>query len=257
VEPGTYQAQAVTQYDGKILLLEKSFDVGEPLIDITRVQAGPFHLGTIAKFDISLLNNWNQELKGVYGETKIWDSNGVAVNNYKTSVIDIPGSATKDIAAYWDTAGVNAGKFMISIRANYLGRSREKNFNLDVQQDQIKVSSLTGDVIGAGDAGPKPDMLFYIVPALAVVVIALYFFIKKRKDALKKKQHAESGDFLKSQPAIPVGGQKIPTDLKEYITFNLKQGISVSAIKGKLLEKGYDEKFIDSIILDSEDDAKK
>ena len=47
---------------------------------------------------------------------------------------------------------------------------------------------------------------------------------------------------------------KPKTDIKSYIKYNMSQGISIKAIKQKLIQKGYDEETIDKMILEIEDE---
>jgi hypothetical protein len=106
LNPGTYNAKAMVEYDNdKILVLEKDFDIGEPLIDIDSLSIGPFKLGTIAKFDISLSNKWNQDMLNIFADTEIRDDKGVLVETYRTSSVVLPSLGSAKLSSYWDTSG--------------------------------------------------------------------------------------------------------------------------------------------------------
>ncbi len=263
--PGTYTAQAIVEYDdGKIITLEKSFDVGEPLLEIESLKIGPFKLGTIARFDILIRNKWNQNINNVFGLTEIRDKNNQVVNNYKTASVDIPAGADKEISSYWDTKDVTPGDFSIGIRADYLGRVREKTYELSVKENEIIVNSMTGEVIGGKEK--SNSSLFAIGLVISLLIGAVSFaIIKKNKETPAKKEGVQNLTY-KTQPEktfaqpAPIVKQ-IPKEtmaaIERYIDYNMRQGISIHALKQKMLEKGYDEDFVDSIILKVEDKSSK
>jgi hypothetical protein len=65
--PGKYLAEAVVTYNGNTLELSQTFEIGELFIEIDGIKVKSFTLGSIAKFDISLLSKWNQPITDIYG----------------------------------------------------------------------------------------------------------------------------------------------------------------------------------------------
>jgi hypothetical protein len=236
--PGTYHAQAIIEYDNKILVLEKDFDVGEPLLDIEALRVGPFKLGTIARFDITLKNMWNQEIKDVFGVTEITDKNGALVNTYKTSSVDVPAEGKKDITSFWDTRDVSPGEFLITIKTQYLGRIREKIYELTVEQDKIKVNSLSGEAVARQPVSQNTQenyIIWIIVLIFTVIVLKLVLDFMVR---IKKVRVAEN------------------PELRRIIKEKLKEGFSKTAIIDNLLDKGYSKEIIEKEMLKAEDEDK-
>ena len=245
VDPGTYHVQAVVEYDSKLLVLEKDFDVGEPLVDIKDIQIAQFKLGSVAKFDIVLESKWNNEIKEVKTTTEIHDQNSNLMSSYESSEADIPAMGTKIVKSYWDTEGVNPGEYFLSVRLRYFGRVREKNYEISVSQNNIEFlgSPFTGRVIEESDTGEEVSIVpFLIALGIVLLVVTAILLIKKGKKPVQ----------------APVIEKKIiesikPKGLREYIKFNMSQGISIKAIKKRALAKGFDEQEIDEIILEIED----
>lgn len=245
VQPGTYHAQAIVEYDnGKILLLEKDFDIGEPLVDIENIKVNSFKLGTIAKFDISVINKWNQNIPGIYGITEISDNSGALIDTYKTSSEDIPASGSKELYSYWDTADINPGEFTISVKVHYLGRIREKVYEMTVKQNEIilKSPSITGEVIGNNNEFKvNSTLLIIIVIGLFIIVIIQMVF-----------------KYLSKKPPIQKTDKKISInethpELRNYIKTKLSQGYSRESIRHALLDKGWNIDIIDYEMMKAEE----
>ncbi|NTV23076.1 MAG: hypothetical protein HGA85_01715, partial [Nanoarchaeota archaeon] len=197
---GTFKAQAIVEYDGgKIIVLEKGFDIGEPLLEIETITVESFRLGTIAKFDIMLKNTWNQDLINIFGDTEIRDSQGTIVSKYKTSAIDVPSFGRKELGAYWDTKQASEGDYMISVRRPYLGKLKEETYRLKVETDRITVNSLTGQVISdAPDSPTSNTWLFVLIGLVAMLSGTIVFLsmIKSRKQ--KSRLHQAQQEAVKA-----------------------------------------------------------
>lgn len=247
VNPGTYHVQAIIEYDnGKVLVLEKDFDVGEPLIDIEDVRVASFKLGTIAKFDIAIANKWNQKMPDVYGITDISDSTGVPVDSYKTSSADIPAEGTKEFNAYWDTTGIEAGEFIISVKAHYLGRIKEKVYEMEVKENEIILTSpsFTGQVISNNEQPGKLNTTVIIIVVVGIFIVVLAQMIMKYmgSGAPKKKQAAAKEPPRNEYP-----------ELRKYIKKRLGQGYSRDAVRKSLEEKGWNRNVIDYEMIKAEE----
>ncbi|GIU70406.1 MAG: hypothetical protein KatS3mg002_1642 [Candidatus Woesearchaeota archaeon] len=257
---GKYEAEAIVEYDnGKVLSLQKEFTVGEPAIIIENIRVGKFNLGNIAKFDISLKNNWNNRIENIYTTTEIRDVYGRLLNTYNAPSVDIESYSSKDVNSYWDTKGISEGDYSIGVIANYLDKKTEKVYELKLGKNEIKIKdTLTGKVIeeNKNEYNNFIPLLIGIIIILGILIIFMLAKIKgKSKDIIPKREVIQKAGEEKNEKEIKKDILKQPkSDLKEYIKYNLKQGISISAIKKRLLEKGYDEKTIDSLILEIEDE---
>ncbi|MEM3374708.1 MAG: hypothetical protein QXE31_05860 [Candidatus Woesearchaeota archaeon] len=252
---GKYHAEAIIEYDnGKILMLEKEFIVGEPLINIEDIKIGKFTLGSIAKFDITLKNNWNNKIEKIYTTTEIRDVYGRLINTYNAPSIDIESYSSKEVSSYWDTKGINEGDFSIGITTNYLDKKTEKVYELKLGKNEIKIKdTLTGKVIEENnEENNLIPFLIGIIIILIFVLIIIILGLKKNKEI--KTKEISNRDRITEKIETK---KETKSDVMEYIRYNLKEGISISAIKKKLLEKGYDEKTIDSLILEIEDEIRE
>jgi hypothetical protein len=194
VSPGTYHAEAIVRYDKKLIVIDKEFDLGEPLLDISDLQIGSFKLGAIAKFDIILENKWNQLISNAFTNTEIRDNLGSIVDQYKSSSVNVQPSAKNIITYYWDTKNTKEGEYTIGITANYLGRTNEKTYGLNVMKDKIIVTSpsFTGNIIKEEPTKPAGvwDKIVIIIIAffITIVVLVKIFLDYKLKMNSKPKQ---------------------------------------------------------------------
>jgi hypothetical protein len=71
---------------------------------------------------------------------------------------------------------------------------------------------------------------------------------------MKKKKQKKSTNVGSRQIVSEISPVK--QEIASYLRYNMQQGISIGALKRKLLEKGYDESTIDEIILNIEEEQK-
>ncbi|MDI6738277.1 MAG: hypothetical protein QME12_07245, partial [Nanoarchaeota archaeon] len=118
VNAGKYFAVAEVSYDEKKAKAEKVFNVGDAGIEILGIDTKAFQLGGIAKLDVKLRSTWN-EILTVFGELFIKDTNMDQVAHVKTPTGNLEPGKEQTLTAYWDTAGVEEGKYYIALRVNY------------------------------------------------------------------------------------------------------------------------------------------
>ncbi len=184
VNSGNYRAVATLMYDNLNTQDEKPFTVGTLTLDILSITVDSFKLGGIAKFDIIVENNWNEDIPNVFAETSVKDEKGKTYTQFKTASVDIPSFNSQELNAYWDTAKVTPGSYKLNVELNYLGRKTEKIFDIMVDYDKIK-ASLAGHVIGIKE-GESPEIMkaIYILIFLVITLIVFNVFIYFKK--LKK-----------------------------------------------------------------------
>ncbi len=181
---GNYRAVATLMYDGLNTKDEKPFTIGIFELDIASISVSNFKLGGIAKFDILVENNWNEEVPNVFAETSVKDDKEKVYTQFKTASADIPAFGSQELNAYWDTAKVIPGAYKLDIVLNYLGQKTEKIFDIMVEYDKI-TASLVGKAI-AVEEEEKPAVLksVYILIFLVVILIifnVIIYFKKVRK----------------------------------------------------------------------------
>ncbi|MFH2020792.1 MAG: hypothetical protein ABIJ34_05220 [archaeon] len=243
--PGTYHVMALTEYDnGKIFILEKDFDLGEPLVELEGVRVDSFKLGTIAKLDITVANKWNQPMPDVFAVTDITTTSGTLIDTYKTSSQNIPSSGKSELNAYWDTKDANPDDYLISVKANYLGRVNEKIYEMKVKENSIEIKDplMTGQVLNAksGFKLENPIALF-IVGCIAILVLLkmIFNFVLKLRSEPDGKEHMREKNIV----------------LHEFLKTKLKEGYSKQVLRESLMKKGWSQKIIDEEMLDAEDEV--
>ncbi len=186
VGSGKYYAEAIVQYNGKTILLNRVFYIGQQSIEIERLDVKNFRLGTIAKFDILLRSRWNEPIHHVYADMEIIDRSGTVVSQFKTTPIDIEPYQSAEIYGYWDTQNVEPGEYDVNIRLKYLNKVSERLFETVVSFNSIDVrQALTGRVIKEDDKIPN-SVLILIVLILIGINLGWFIYFKKIKKIIKK-----------------------------------------------------------------------
>jgi len=233
VNPGRYTMQAIIQYNDKILLLSKEIDIGRPFVEITDLRTYPFRLGTIAKLDVSLKNNWNKIIQNVYSQVQIKDQEESIVSDYETGTTDLPAYGLVDLPIYWDTKGVNEGEYNFHIKTFYMGRFTEKIFETLVSEDSIYVkgSTPTGEVTGSRSNVGTPVAALVLI-LIIIIIILLLKNLKRPKIKIPEESRLTIDRFIKKK---------------------LNQGYSPDAIRKNLMKKGWNKDLIDDEMMKIED----
>ncbi len=181
LKPGNYRAVAILMYDNLNTKDEKPFSIGTMFLDINSITINNFKLGGIAKFDILVENEWNEEIPGIYADTSITDKDGKIYSSYKTASIDISSFGQQEINSYLDTSKLSMGAYKLNIDLNYLSQKTGMIFDILVEYDKI-TATLAGRVIGVEEE-EKPAVLksIYILIFLVLILIAFNIFIYFKK----------------------------------------------------------------------------
>lgn len=193
INPGLYTAEFIVNYNDKQFVLRENFRIGSQLIDIEGIRVENFKLGTIAKFDVDLLNKWNQPISSVYADMKVLNSQSIEIAAFKTAPADLKQLSHGTITGYWDTREVDIGSYDIKVVLHYEEKTIEKIFKTVVGIDSITLQdpSLSGQVISSEGGGNKLSLLYILVIISIVFNIGLfvYFkFMRKKKQEFDKNQ---------------------------------------------------------------------
>ncbi|MBD3163710.1 hypothetical protein GF323_00755 [Candidatus Woesearchaeota archaeon] len=182
VNPGKYHVIAEITYDGKKLILEDNFEVGNLLIDIKKISVKDFSLGDVAVFDILLESKWNEQINNVYGEMTVMDRQGTEYTKFKTASIDMPAMGEGTLKAYWDTENAKVGQYSLRLLIHYAEKVTEKLIEAEVNIDSIRTElGATAQVVA--QEGMGRDTLLTILVIILIIINAAWFayFIKSRK----------------------------------------------------------------------------
>lgn len=181
VNSGKYFAVADIEYDGKKTRVEKVFSVGQASIEIVGIDTKNFQLGGIAKMDITVKSNWNENLD-VYGELTVKNEQMDEVGKVKTATMQVEPNSESLLNAYWDTAGVKEGKYLMSLKLFFdKDKSIEKLFDMSLSLNSMNIMpfGMTGKVT-AGTSGNKGLMVFLIV-VLIIINVGWFVYMRKKK----------------------------------------------------------------------------
>ncbi|MFC1723236.1 hypothetical protein ACFL0V_03795 [Nanoarchaeota archaeon] len=186
VEMGTYRAVAKVGYDNKEFQIEKVFDVGKFTIELSDVQVSQFKLGDVARFSMSVFNNWNKKIDGVWMDVIITDEDGKEMTRFKTPAIDIPSEEMGEFEGYWYTAGVMPGYYNIKFIIHYGKKTTQKEMQMKVDYNKIEfVGMETGYVTAEAPESVKTEnLLLILIIAVVVLLIVMnmvwFYFLSKR-----------------------------------------------------------------------------
>lgn len=181
VDPGLYRVNVTVFYDGETANLERAFNLGAPLIKIVNVSAEPVINGTIGKVLTKIHSYWNQEIKDVYVELFVKDTNNKTIAHDKSQNLNLGAFSTQTVTSYWDTAeGFPLGEYKGLVILNYLDKkdSAEVDLELIEKTGIFGLPETTGNIV----------IIIIVVVFVAVVLIALFVFYRKRKEKNKQKE---------------------------------------------------------------------
>jgi len=178
---GEYLARINIKYDGSEKTIEKEFEVGETLIKIEDIRAENFQLGEVAKFELTLNNEWSENVRDVYVKMQFF-KDGNLIEEAKTPTQDIASGRVEKFNAFFDTSGIEAGTYDVKIILNYNGKSSERETTAEITDNSIVVFGF-----GGGVKGERNWMMigFIILGVLVVGNIAWFIFLRKK--FMKKK----------------------------------------------------------------------
>jgi len=178
---GKYYVKAVVTYDGKEIVIEDTFEVGNLLVELTGIYVKQFRLGEIAKFDILIESKWNEPIADVFADMEIKDK-GKSLTRFKTSEVDLDPYAKEVLNAYWDTADVSIGTYRAKVTLHFLGKNLEKEMTLNVREDAIDIDFMPTAMAIDTPEPSKRDSYIIILVALSIIVnITLFIIFARRK----------------------------------------------------------------------------
>ncbi|MDD4878781.1 MAG: hypothetical protein PHO02_07180 [Candidatus Nanoarchaeia archaeon] len=181
VNAGKYFAVAYVSYDEKTARAEKIFTVGRASIEILGIDTKNFQLGGIAKMDVKLKSNWNEMLE-IFAELFIKNTEMDQIANVKTPTAYLEPGKDMTLTAYWDTQGVEEGKYYVTLRVNYGEKEYiEKQFEAFLSLNGMSISPLgmTGKVTAAGSS--NKGLMVALIVILIVINVGWFWYMKKRK----------------------------------------------------------------------------
>jgi hypothetical protein len=177
---GRYIVEYDINYDNKKIILNKEFYTGDYNIQITGASVKNFQLGTIAKLDVKVSNNWNVPIEEVYGEIIITDLNNTIVGRANTTKATISPS-TGVFTVYWDTTNIQAGTYTINLNLHVGDKIITQSYNSTINNNNIIIN----DNIELQKETKKINYTAAVVLVSLAGVLILLLFKKRNKKVYK------------------------------------------------------------------------
>jgi len=128
---GDYSAVAVVDYNGKTARAENPFRLGELSVRILNYTS-EFDKGRIERFEISVENLWNNNLKDLYAEVNI---PGFENANFVTQGINLKAWGTGTLVGALNTAKINKRRFKAEVTLHYGGKEDSEIIELRIRRN--------------------------------------------------------------------------------------------------------------------------
>ena len=175
MKAGSYRVVTTLYYDEKSDLKEKSFNIGTLYVAINNYTK-VLEQGKINKIGIEIESKWNNYLQDVYSEVTI---NGVKV---KTPNYNLNAWETKEISAYYDTAGMDLGEYDAQITLYYGGKTTiEEGKVYVVEQIELPSSEAKEEKPWKISFDITPTTLLIAI-IIILVVVDIVWLITRRKN---------------------------------------------------------------------------
>lgn len=177
VNTGRYLAKVTLYFDGQKVSFEEVFNVGDMLVRIKDIEADPFKLGDIAKFNIDVQSIWNMQLEGVFATVDVKDAQGNTINSFKSTSADLEPQEETTLLAFWDTKEMTEGRYDLKFVLHYGQKTTEK-----ILQVLLTLNGIETDIVGTGQAiSPegsllKRDSILVVLVILMVILNAFVIF---------------------------------------------------------------------------------
>jgi hypothetical protein len=184
LENGKYFAKTSFIFEGESRNDEKIFTVGSPEIIIDSISTLSFKLGGIAGFDIFLLNEWGEEIRGVYANVEFKKENEL-LESVTTAMVNIPGMEHSRLQAFWDTKRMNAGSYDLIINLFYLDKTKSEKHQIVLETNNIRIVG-TGRVIEKSEEKDNTGILILVIFFMVILnSLLIYKFVIKKKPKQK------------------------------------------------------------------------
>lgn len=180
LNPGSYLARITVLYDGESKSFEKQFTVGTKLLNIDTIFVNNFRLGEIAKLEILVDNSWNQELKSVFANLLVYNTQDQIMADIKSAQETVPALSKKTLVAYWDTVGVEEGEYDGKLMVVYGKTSVDKQLILQVHEESLDVFGVGYTIQPKGGRGIDMTTILVILVILLLVVNLAWFVFFRR-----------------------------------------------------------------------------
>ncbi len=182
--PGNYHVTAKIQYSGKVLSQEADFVIGGAKINVENIGSNNFQLGRINEINVSLFNDWSEPIDNVFAEVIIKDKEERVYGIFKTVSASLQPFTGATVFGYWNTKDIAVGNYIASVRANYVGKTSQEDFDLTILPDEFRSSLLlSGNVVAKGThKSSSPITPILALSFIVLLIVNIVLFLRARKN---------------------------------------------------------------------------
>jgi len=172
IPPGEYQAMATIDYGPKTIEINKTFLVGEFLVEVIDYDY-LFEQGSINKFNIEIKNKWNTKINEVFAEVSITDQ-GKFITSFKTVSTSSEPWETQNLTGYLDATNLEAKRYTANIILSYDNKRTSKLVAIYINEPIKEINYLLYSATIGGTL-------------ILIILIYLIIKIRKLKKLVKKR----------------------------------------------------------------------
>jgi len=185
---GDYLAKVNLLYDGESKLFEKKFVVGKKVLELENIFSNNFNLGEIVKMEVLVDNKIDSELENVYVTFFVYDENNNVIYDAKSPSENINPLDSKKLTFFWDTEGINIGKYNGKLSIVYGDKTINRNLVLEIAEENLNVFgvgyAINNNLNGGSDL---TQILIVIIFILTLINVAWFVFFKRGFKFIKKR----------------------------------------------------------------------
>ncbi|MFH1592235.1 MAG: hypothetical protein ABIB47_02625 [Candidatus Woesearchaeota archaeon] len=176
---GEYKAKGLVFFDDQSQETNEAlFKVGELNVKLNNYTKEVF-TGQINKFDVTVESGWNNLIKSLFVEVRVFDE-GSEVANFRTVPEKLDPWEIKTVTGFLDASDLDPANYDIELIVNYEGSTTVEKGSLLVKRREGEIS---------------PTLLVLIVVGVLIVLTNVYWFLK-----VKKKKTPRKGKKKKKSP---------------------------------------------------------
>lgn len=126
--PGPYELTATTRYDEQEQTTQLEVNVGELDLRVGTPRINDFSFGEVAQITIPVTSTWNDELRGVYTQIRIYDEENRRVDTTTSPSVNLAALGSAELTAFWETQDVEPGAYRAEATLRFAGKQRIVDF---------------------------------------------------------------------------------------------------------------------------------
>jgi len=185
---GNYRAVVSVLYDSNLISIERTFRIGDPVLEIEKVSVNDFKLGGIAKFEMLVNSKWGDTIERVSSKIDVFADEGNVIGEFSSPAYDLTPLGKETITSFWDSAGVGVGVYDALLTLRYGEKSLQKNIKLDIRENSLDVIGASYVISSREEEKKSPVMTVLVVLIVLLTIANAVWFLFLRKKMAKGRR---------------------------------------------------------------------